>query len=201
MSADKLPLNRAELVAKSSSVDPWHPLIGRIANGEQAALDELRIASLSKIYAVAKRILVAAEDAEEIVYDVLLWVWRNPDRYDPNRGTVATWLNNLAWSRSIDLLRKRKRRDDLLHPQADLAAYEGNVKDPDSWLSCFDDRSRVLQALNGLTSTQRQLVLMAFFQGLSHQEIAAQTERPLGTIKSLIRRGLLQMRSTLSEDE
>ena len=181
--------------------DPWRPLVERIAKGEQAALDELRTACLSRIYTVAKRILGAAEDAEEIVYDVLLWVWRNPDRHEPARGSVGAWLHKLTWSRSIDLLRKRKRRESPLHPDPELESYEGQVKKPDGWLAQFDDRSRVHQALKTITPAQQEMILLAFFEGMSHQEIAEHLERPLGTVKSLIRRGLLQLRSVLEESE
>lgn len=201
MSADSLPIEQPKSITECTPRDPLVELIKRIANGEQAALDELRRACLNNVYAVAKRILVAVEDAEEVVYDVLLWVWHNPDRFDSSRGTVSAWLNNLAWSRSIDLLRKRKRRESLVHPDADLATYAGQEKNPDDWLSCFDEQSQIRRALSELKIEQRQVLLMAFFEGLTHQEIAERTQRPLGTIKSLIRRGLLQMRPTLSKDE
>ncbi len=201
MSAASLPIEQPKSITEGTPRDPLVELIERIANGEQAALDELRVACLSNLYAVSKRILVTAEDAEETVYDVLLWVWHNPDRFNPSRGTVSAWLNNLAWSRSIDLLRKRKRRQSLMHPDADLATYEGQEKNPDNWLSCFDDQSRIRRALSELKLEQRQMLLMAFFEGLTHQEITERTQRPLGTVKSLIRRGLLQMRPMLSKDE
>lgn len=201
MTAQPVPISRETDPVEIAAEDPWRPLIERIARGEQAALDELRNACLSRIYTVATRILGAAEDAEEIVYDVLLWVWRHPDRHEPARGCVAAWLNKLTWSRSIDLLRKRTRRESPLHPDPELDSYEGTVKNPDSWLTQFDERSRVHQALKAITPAQREMVLLAFFEGMSHQEIAERLQRPLGTVKSLIRRGLLQLRSVLEEHE
>ncbi len=194
-------LSTAQEPHPTATTDPWRPLIDRIAAGEQTALNSLRVACLSRVYTVAKRILGNNEDAEEVVFDVLLWVWQHPQRHDPARGTVATWLNQLTWSRSIDRLRKRQRRDAPLHPESLLDSYEGQSELPEVWLAEFDQRSRVFQALRRLSAAQQQALKLAFFEGMSHQEIADATKRPLGTIKSHIRRALLQLGGLLQEYE
>ena len=186
---------------EEQAADPWRVLILRIVKRDQSALGDLRHACLTRIHTVAKRILGDTEDTEEVIYDVLLWVWHHPERHDPERGSVSAWLNNLTWSRAIDRLRKRRRQQDILHPEVADEAYPVATVEPETWLSMVDCGSRVHRAMATLTSAQRELVLLAFFEGLSHQEIADRVARPLGTVKSLIRRGILQMRSVLEESE
>ena len=118
-------------------------------------------------------------------------VWRNPAAFDAGRGSLGAWLAVIARNRSIDVLRKR-------HFESDIEDINVSVE-PD--LASEADRSRTAKnirgALNGMNPAQRQALEMAFFEGLTHTEIAAKTGEPLGTIKTRIRAGLLALRRAL----
>jgi RNA polymerase sigma-70 factor (ECF subfamily) len=145
----------------------------------------------SVVYAVALRVLADTGKAEDVVQEVFMQLWRNPMRFDANRGSLGAWLAVIARNRAVDVLRKRH--------------FESNIEDivvlvePD--LASETDRSRaaknVRSALNGMHPAQRHALEMAFFEGLTHTEIATKTGEPLGTIKTRIRAGLLALRKAL----
>jgi RNA polymerase sigma factor (sigma-70 family) len=137
--------------------------------------------------------------AEEAVEDAYFQVWRQAPRFDPARGTALTWLLAIARSRAIDALRREVRfrhedLDDDAHPET--ASQEPAA---DELLDLARHHADLHQALMLLGPQPRQLVSLAFFRGLSHEEIAQQTQLPLGTVKSQIRRALLSLRQILGE--
>lgn len=175
-------------------------LLTRIADGDAQALDQLRLQVTGRLYSIAYRILGSAEDAEEIVVDVLLWLWQHADRFAPERGQPLAWLGALTWNRAIDALRQRRRRQSILHPDPAADSYlsrKCEAVGPTQWLEAFDQRSDVAAALARLKATQREAILLAFFDGLSHAEIAVRLERPLGSVKSDVRRGLIKLHEML----
>ncbi len=175
-------------------------LLAQIADGDANALDQLRLQVTGRLYSIALRILRNAEDAEEIVVDVLLWLWQHADRYAPERGRPLAWLGTLTWNRAIDASRQRQRRQSILHPDPAADSYvstECEVDGPTQWLEAFDQRADIKAALASLKASQREMILLAFFEGLSHAEIAERLERPLGSVKSDIRRGLQKLHELL----
>ncbi len=174
--------------------------LARLRNREVGALDELYACSVDRLFALASRIAGDARDAEEVVADVYQYVWEHASDFDAGRGTVLAWLSMLTWSRATDRRRRRRPEVDLgaLHPDTSAAAYRGCevVSSPDA-VEAFVDGHRVRKALMQLRAEQRRLILMAFFEGASHGEIAARTDLPLGTIKSHIRRGMESLRLEL----
>jgi RNA polymerase sigma-70 factor (ECF subfamily) len=175
-------------------------LLAQIADGDANALDQLRLQVTGRLYSIAFRILGSAEDAEEIVVDVLLWLWQHADRFAPERGHALAWLGTLTWNRAIDALRQRQRRQSILHPDPAADTYvstDCEAEGPAEWLQSFDRSSDIATALAALRATQRELILLAFFEGLSHAEIAERLQRPLGSVKSDIRRGLQRLHQLL----
>lgn len=171
----------------------------RIAAGDHAALGELYDATLGKVYGFALRMTGKPESAEEVVGDVFLQTWRQASRFDPARGTVMAWLMMLTRSRALDLLRRTDVAESHPEPDlliADLAAEGGR---PVELLLEMELRSGMLAAMQSLSAVQRQMVALAFFRDLSHQEIADHTGLPLGTVKSHIRRALEKLRPLLEE--
>ena len=138
----------------------------------------------SIVYSVALRVLGDTGAAEDILQEVFMQLWRSPDVFDPSRGSLAGWLAVIARNRAIDSLRKRR-------PETDITEIVVSIE-PD--LASGADWSRVLEkirsALTSMPSTQRSALEMAFFEGLTHTEIAEKTGEPLGTIKTRIRAGL-----------
>ncbi|MGL5084000.1 MAG: sigma-70 family RNA polymerase sigma factor [Microcoleaceae cyanobacterium] len=174
-------------------------LLAKIANGDHGALSQLYDRYAKIIYAVAFRSLRSVEDSEEVVLDVFSQIWRIASRYDVKKGKAETWLFTLARSRILDRLRKLKR----IHPEnqvsidAMLIQLEANSSDPveEVWLS--ERRSRVLAAIQTLPKEQRLVIELAYYQGLTQSQIAAQTGLALGTVKTRIRLGLNKLKSAL----
>jgi len=157
-------------------------------SGDQNALAELYDRYSSVVYAVALRVLGDAAAAEDILQEVFLQLWRNPAAFDAARGNLGSWLAVITRNRAIDALRRRK-------PETDIEDVVVSVA-PD--FAAEADRSRaaekVRSLLGAMSSPQRSALEMAYFQGMSHSEIAARTGEPLGTIKTRIRAGLLVLR-------
>jgi RNA polymerase sigma-70 factor (ECF subfamily) len=175
-------------------------LVAAMARGDAAALSELFDRFSDRVYAVAWRLLRLATDAEEVVLDVFHQAWCDAAQYDAGRSSVESWLACIAYSRSIDLLRRRRARPDLQSARAveELGFDAIAIEDAGLALVEFGRQTQALRsALVALTETQRSLIGLAFLEGMSHQEIAARTGMPLGTVKSHVRRGLLELRKAL----
>ena len=144
------------------------------------------------VYSVALRVLGDAGAAEDILQEVFMQLWRSPEVFDASRGSLAGWLAVIARNRAIDSLRKRR-------PETDITEIVVSIE-PD--LASGAEWSRVLEkirnTLTSMPSPQRSALEMAFFDGLTHTEIAAKTGEPLGTIKTRIRAGLVILRKAFN---
>ncbi len=175
-------------------------LIDRIVDHDERALVALYDASLSRVWGLVLRLVRRPQVAEEVVEEVFFQVWRQAARFDPERGRALAWLLGMARSRAIDAIRHESRfkaesLDDEAHAEpADVQAGEG-----DDLLAVARGHADLHQALMRLNPQPRQLVALAFFNGLSHEEIASQTQLPLGTVKSQIRRALISLRQVLGD--
>lgn len=182
-------------------------LLRRIAGaprGEKAAAQASE--SLAKlydrygqlVYSLALRILDDAAAAEEVAQDVFLQVWRSAEVYDEGQGKVVTWLTSFARHRAIDMLRRRKVRPEghqsALEDFWDLSSPE---QAPEPAVEAALDVRNLRQALGTLPEDQRRVLAMAYFQGLTQQEIADQMKEPLGTVKTRVRLGLKKLRGLL----
>jgi RNA polymerase sigma-70 factor (ECF subfamily) len=167
-------------------------LITRIRAGDEDALATLHDRYAQIVYSVALRVLGETSQAEDILQEIFLQLWRNPQSFDSNRGSLGAWLAVIARHRAIDHLRRRR-------PETDI---EEVVVAVDSNLEQLADRNmaaaKIRSAVEKLPPEQRKPLEMAFFQGLTHTEIAAKTGEPLGTIKTRIRTALLALRRVLA---
>jgi RNA polymerase sigma-70 factor, ECF subfamily len=172
-------------------------LVAAIARRQEDAFERLYDRYRTMVYHLALKVLNSRENAEEVVYDVFWQVWREAPRYDARRGSVGAWLATLARSRAIDAL--RARRNDPI-PEEDLATRPIGIdpaESPEETVSIGQRDEIVRAALNNLPSEQRLALEMAFFRGLTHAEIAAQLQEPLGTIKTRIRSAMLRLQERL----
>lgn len=176
-------------------------LVSRMAQGEQQALATLYDETVGRVYGFAQRVVNNAGAAEEIASDVYLQVWRDAGKYDPLRSKVLTWLLMICRSRALDWLRARETAE-VLHDAPETLADEAPSPggSPHDLLEAVQSSHALHQALASLPPVQRQLLGLAFFRGLSHQEIADQTRLPLGTVKSHIRRAVEALRAHLGEE-
>ena len=164
---------------------------------DEGALSALYDATVSRVYGMILRIVRRPSLAEEVVEDTYFQVWRQAVRFDPARGRAMTWLLSMARSRAIDALR-REHRFQNESTELDLVTEAVDPRPAaDELLDAARGHADLHRALMKLNAQPRQLVALAFFNGLSHEEIASQTALPLGTVKSQIRRALLTLRQAL----
>ena len=168
----------------------------RLADGELDALEDLYDRYKTMAYSIAYRITNDPSLAEDVVQDAFLGVWRNAARYIEGRGSVKTWLLAIVHHRAIDTVRRRRPTTEL--PDVELPPPSALTL-PDVWAEVVAvlDAETVRVALDVLSDVQREAIELAYFGGLTQQEIAERTATPLGTVKSRMRLGLLAMRRTL----
>jgi RNA polymerase sigma-70 factor (ECF subfamily) len=180
------------------TADADHSTVARMAAGDQAALAEFYDHHGRAVYSLAFRILRDQRDAEEIVQDVFTQAWRESRRYNTRRGSVMAWLMTLTRSRAVDRLRRRRSRPQSAapaDPRADISDSAAPADEQLIWTVRVDE---VRAALDTLPFVQRMTIELAFYEGLTHSEIAERLEEPLGTIKTRIRQGLLKLRERLA---
>lgn len=173
-------------------------LLKRIAQQDQSALAQLYQRYARVIYAVAFKSLGSVEESEEIVLDVFSQVWRTAERYDATKGRVDTWLFMMTRSRVLDRLRSLQRatKTENASVEAEIQSIKVSV-DPVEDVLTRERRTQVLAALSQLPDEQRLVIELAYYQGLTQSEIAAQIGLSLGTVKTRIRLGLNKLRATL----
>jgi RNA polymerase sigma-70 factor (ECF subfamily) len=175
-------------------------LMRAIASGDRDALGAFYDLHASAVMGLCVRVLSSRNEAEETVADIFVELWERAAQFDPARGSPLAYLMNLGRSRAIDRLRHRRRHTDAL---AEVAATEPrpDPSDETAALGCAIHGERcaiVRKALDVLDVRERRVVELSFFQGLTHREIAAALQEPIGTVKTRIRRGLIRLRDELS---
>ena len=164
----------------------------RAKGGEQQAMTELFDRYSGMVYSVALRVLNDPGQAEDVMQEIFFQVWRNPNAFVAGRGSLGAWLAVMARNRAIDSLRRRRLTDSVddvvLVSQLDIGSEV--------------ERNRMMEKVRGvlrdLPLEQQKSVEMAFFEGLTHSEIAARTGDPLGTVKTRIRSALMTLRKAIS---
>jgi RNA polymerase sigma-70 factor, ECF subfamily len=171
-------------------------LLAQVALGNRAAFDALYRGTANRLFGICLRVLTQRAEAEDALQDVYTTVWRKAAQFDPGKASAMAWLAMIARNKAIDRLRA------MPATQA-RASFEvaQNLEDhgasPAQAAETSKDRARLEQCLEGLEPKRRSLIRAAFFDGLTYEELAARIEAPLGSIKSWIRRGLLQLRECL----
>jgi RNA polymerase sigma-70 factor (ECF subfamily) len=170
----------------------------RIVRGDGGGLAELYDRHVRPVYSLALRILQDQADAEDVVQEVFSQAWRQAARYDATRGNVVAWLLTLARSRAIDRLRARRARPD--QATGDVRAFDvvDQAATVDLRLLSAEQAARVRVALDELPLMQRMPIELAFYEGLTHTEIAERLEQPLGTVKTRIRLAMTKLRKSLA---
>ncbi len=163
--------------------------LGAMASGDEGALSDFYDATLSKVYGVAIRITGDSALAEDVVTDVYYDAWTKAAAYVAERGRPLAWLLTICRNRALDRYRRESSAARTIE-----AAAAGQVPDavesPDALLACVEEGHAVHALLATISTEDRQLIALAFFKGLTHQQIAETTAMPLGTVKSRIRRAL-----------
>jgi RNA polymerase sigma-70 factor (ECF subfamily) len=184
---------------RDKAADADRALVQAVAEGSADALADLYDRHAGVVFGLARRIVARPEDAEEVVQDVFAQIWRQAPRYASERASVAGWIVMLTRARAIDRLRARRARPDEDRGETPSPGMPLSSADPSpeaATLSAEQTR-HVGSALAALPDPQRSLVGLAYFEGLSHSEIAARTGVPLGTVKTRIRSAMETLRQTL----
>jgi RNA polymerase sigma factor (sigma-70 family) len=175
-------------------------LVLAMVRGEQAAFSALYQQTVTQIFAIARCLLRSKEDAEEVVCDVYTYAWQRAHAYDSTRGSVMAWLSVMTRNRAVDRLRQRRATvslDDERHDELHRSLVADTLG-PEQILAQFQSGSAVHRALSTFSTQRRHLIGLAFFQGLTHEEIAAVVGMPLGTVKSHVRRALAVLQGELT---
>jgi RNA polymerase sigma-70 factor (ECF subfamily) len=171
-------------------------LLGQVALGNRAAFEALYRNTASRLFGICLRVLTQRAEAEDALQDVYTAVWRKAAQFDATKASASAWLAMIARNKAIDRLRSMP----AAQSRTSLELAE-NVEDPGAspaqQVQTATDRAQLEQCLEGLEPRRRSLIRAAFFDGLTYEELAARIEAPLGSIKSWIRRGLMQLRECL----
>lgn len=186
-----------ELLASDAEVD--RKLIDRVRSHDEQSLAFLYDRHSAQMHGVILRIVKHRSDAEDVLQEAWLQVWRNAEQYDGRRGTVGAWLCTIARSRALDFLRRSARRPRSPAARAESDEIAASDLHVSGWTIVSDHGIDVRAALDALPARERTILEIAYFDGLTQHEIASQLNAPLGSIKTWMRRGLLRLRSILTK--
>jgi len=177
-----------------------YKLLTLMSEGDKPAFGQFYDSTISRTFSVIMRITSNKELAEEVASDVYMQAWRTAINYDPTLAAPMTWLTMIARSRSIDALRREKsatRNQFPLIEDYDVADEE--TPGPLTEALGEEKSAKLKELLRLLDAPERQMIILAFYRGMSHNEIAAYTGKPLGSVKTILRRAQAVMRSALSK--
>ncbi|MBI4639602.1 MAG: sigma-70 family RNA polymerase sigma factor [Candidatus Tectomicrobia bacterium] len=179
-------------------VDPLPQLLARCARGDQAAFSRLYQSSAPKLFALAIRILRREDWAEEALQEGFLNIWRYASEYRSDKGTAMTWMASIVRHQALDLLRRTRRETSTSEEPARELQSDPGPGLLEQLLQTSEARA-LRSCLEQLEAQQRQSIMLAYFHGYTHQELAHQMNAPLGTVKTWIRRGLERLRRCLEQ--
>lgn len=178
-------------------------LLSLIAQRQEQALAELYNRYNRLVFSLALAVVNDRATAEEITLDVFMRIWQKAATYRADQAKVSTWLTHIARNHAIDILRRRSVRLDqyAVHWEDTTFKQASSEPDPQESAEAALRRERVQAALAQLPPDQRQALLLAFFNGLSHSQIAEALKQPLGTIKTRLRLAMQKLRESLSDEQ
>ena len=176
--------------------DPLVGLLGLVAGGDEPAFAELYQRVAPAVFGLVTKVVRNPAQAEEVTQEVFVELWRTAPRFDPARGTARSWIMTCAHRRAVDRVRSAERaarRDDLAGRRDQGRPYDEVVEQVETSL----ERERVRRGLDVLTDLQREAVVLAYYGGYTHREIAELLGVPSGTVKTRLRDGLIRLRDHL----
>jgi len=185
--------------AESQDEPSDEALLNAIAGGEVWAMDSLYQRYSRILYSLAFRMVADHQVAEDLLQDAFLAVWRRASTYSPQTGAARSWLISILHHRTIDYLRRVRRRSTIQEAPLEELELNESIAYPDAWDAAWQSvkSSHVRAALMKIPPEQRLVIELAYFQGWTHSEIAEGTQISLGTIKARMRLGLLHLKQIL----
>ena len=175
---------------------PLNELLVAVAAGDRSAFAPLYQATSAKLFGVVLRILRNRQQAEEVLQEVYIRIWRRAADYRAEKGTPMTWMITIARNRSLDW-RRRKQAEVPLDEQPGREDWGG--AGPRDWTAAHQDVLDLNRCLEELEEQQKDCILLAYCEGYTHQELAVRLDRPVGTVKSWIRRGQIRLKQCLDQ--
>ena len=172
-------------------------LLARCALGDRDAFSKLYQFTSAKLYGAALRILGTEDSAQDCLQEAYVNIWRNAGEYRAEKGAPMTWMTTIVRYRALDRLRRNKRPETQWDEPADFDAVAGDALDGEGELALSQEAQALRDCLERLKENQRHSIWLAFFEGLTHEEVAERTGSPLGSVKTWIRRGMISVKECL----
>jgi RNA polymerase sigma-70 factor (ECF subfamily) len=170
-------------------------LLAAVAKGDQPAFERLYAATRAKLYGVTLRILRRADLADEVIQETYLKIWSSAGQFDPALASPITWMVAIARNRAIDLL--RKKTDVSLEEVPEAMEIAADTPEPLAAREMTEELKRLLACIGRLDAERRKLVLLAYYNGFSREQLAKQFDKPVNSIKTWLRRSLIEIRACL----
>jgi RNA polymerase sigma-70 factor, ECF subfamily len=170
-------------------------LLAAVAKGDQTAFERLYAATRAKLYGVVLRILRRHDLADEVMQETYLKVWNSAGQFDPALSSPITWMVAIARNRAIDQV--RKKTEVSIEEESKVLEVAADIPDPLAKREMTEELRRLLACMGGLDEERRRLVLFAYYDGWSREQLAAKFQKPVNTIKTWLRRALLDIRECL----
>ncbi len=170
-------------------------LLAAVAKGDRAAFDKLYAATRAKLYGVALRILRRSDLADEVIQDTYIRIWSSAGQFDAALASPITWMVAIARNRAIDVIRKKS--DASLEEMPEVMEIAADSVEPLAARELSEELQRLLVCIGRLDGDRRKLVLLAYYNGWSREQLAKQFDKPVNTIKTWLRRSLLEIRECL----
>lgn len=189
---------RSVSILKGSGTDLLEEsVLHRVARGEAGAVDDCIDRFGGLVWSLARRLCPDRSEAEDVVQEIFVSVWKSAERYDPEIGSEATFIATIARRRLIDRARRRQRTLGAAPLDESYAVPDSNDRRQSPGRPVSEDAAAAERALRELSEEQQRVLRMSIMHGLSHEQIARATDMPLGTVKTHIRRGLIKVRNIL----
>ncbi|MBL3599153.1 MAG: sigma-70 family RNA polymerase sigma factor [gamma proteobacterium endosymbiont of Lamellibrachia anaximandri] len=183
-------------IANAERNEQLKALLAACTLKDRRAFAQLYEMTSAKLYGVILRILIRDTWAQDCLQEAYIKIWNSADSYRPYLAAPTTWMATIARNQALDLLRRRRREVQMAEPEKLFEASDSKTM-PLERLQQSDEGRRLNDCLEQIKSQQRQVIALAYFKGLTHEELASQTGTPLGTVKTWIRRGLEQLKRCL----
>ena len=171
-------------------------LVRLVAQGDEAAFEELYDAVAARVFGLVRRVVRDAAQSQEVTQEVFLDVWEQASRFDRDKGKAISWILVIAHRKAVDKVRASQASSDRDLRQG-IKEYKESYEDVADTVEGQLEAERVQQALKSLTAAQQEAISLAYYGGYTHQEVAELLQVPVGTIKTRIRDGMIRMRSKL----
>lgn len=184
----------AEAESSSGFGDNLNTLLLEVAGGDAVAFENLYRTTSAKLFGICLRVLPQRAEAEEVLQEVFLGIWRKAEQFDATRASAMTWLSMMTRNKAIDRLRANAGARAQVPIELDEIEGDSSASEV---AEVAQDQARIEVCLDELEAPRRQLIRVAFFEGATYEELAERSGNPLGTVKSWIRRSLLKLKACL----